>query len=173
MCVEWPSSGVVVALADSPALFFYSWVGQSTTVALLIKRSGSLQQQWCFKIALGTPCLAPHNVRGNFTTSLGCILEYYVCLLMYSCVHTCVLCVPHDVGQLHNFILVHTGVLCVHSDVFWCAYWCIMGAFWCILVCILVYYVCKLQQLHSVAETKQAKVSKFRSFAYWFAQITN
>ena len=59
---------------------------------------------------------------------------YYVCILMYSGVHS--------------------------------------GVFWCILVCILVYYVCKLQ-LHSVAETKQAKVSEVRSFAYWFAQITN
>ena len=67
----------------------------------MIKRSGSLQHQWCcFKIALGAPWLAPHNVRGNFTTPLGYILVYYECILMYS-------------G-------VHTGVLCVHSGVFWC-----------------------------------------------------
>ena len=49
-------------------------------------------------------------------------------LCVLSGVHTGVLYAPHDVGQLHNFIQVHTGVLCVHSDVFLCAYWCIMCA---------------------------------------------
>ena len=142
---------MVVALADFPALFFYSWVGQSTRIVLLIKRSGSLQHQWCFKIALGAPWLAPHNVCGSFTTSLGCILVYCVCILMYSGVHSILVYYVH-LMMLANFTnsyyVVHTGVLCVHSDVFWCAYWCIMYA---------NFNICTLLQ--------KPNKPKFRSFA--------
>ena len=87
--------------------------------------------QWCFKIALGAPWLAPHNVRGNFTTSLGCILGYCVCILV------CILVYYMHLMMLANFTTsyrcmlvyyvcilmysgVHTGALCVQTSTALC-----------------------------------------------------